>query len=382
MRRLQRLSGHADYRGGPERDGTIHSKIGNPTQVTARIANFLSIQPDNSTSDYMHAEPSAQVRLLRAGESGEGQRLDNFLARHLKGVPRSHIYRIVRSGEVRVNGARAAADRKLLAGDVVRIPPVRTAQADAVPAAPALEFPVVFEDDHLLAINKPDGVAVHGGSGVRFGVIEALRAARPAAKFLELVHRLDRDTSGLLLIAKKRSALTALHAALRDRRADKRYLALVAGLWERGPVLADAPLFKYLTASGERRVRVDAQQGQESRTQFRPQERFACPALGRWGGLTLMQARLLTGRTHQIRVHLAHLGHPIVGDDKYGDEALNLALARGQVPGLPPFRRMFLHAAELAIDHPATGQRLALHAPLPDDCTRWLHELRAQCPQP
>lgn len=329
----------------------------------------------------MHTAPSPQVRLLQVGDAGEGQRLDNFLARHLKGVPRSLIYRIVRSGEVRVNGGRASADQKLLASDQVRIPPVRVAQADTPRAAPAVQFPIVFEDEHLLAINKPEGVAVHGGSGVSFGVIEALRAARPTAKFLELVHRLDRDTSGLLLIAKKRSALTALHAALRERHADKRYLALVAGLWTRGAVLVDAPLHKYLLANGERRVRVDAQQGQESRTQFRAQEQFAMDGLGAWGGLTLLQARLLTGRTHQIRVHLAHSGHPIVGDDKYGDEALNTALARGQVSGLPPFKRMFLHAESLAIAHPATGVRLDLQAPLPDNCVQWLHHLRAQCAQ-
>ncbi|MGC9184634.1 MAG: RluA family pseudouridine synthase [Thiomonas sp.] len=327
----------------------------------------------------MHTAPSPQVRLLQVGDAGEGQRLDNFLARHLKGVPRSLIYRIVRSGEVRVNGGRASADQKLLSSDQVRIPPVRVAQADAPRAAPSVQFPIVFEDDHLLAINKPEGVAVHGGSGVSFGVIEALRAARPTARFLELVHRLDRDTSGLLLIAKKRSALTALHAALRERHADKRYLALVAGLWTRGAVLVDAPLHKYLLANGERRVRVDAQQGQESHTQFRPQERFALEGLGDWGGLTLLQARLLTGRTHQIRVHLAHSGHPIVGDDKYGDEGLNALLSRGQVPGVPPFRRMFLHAESLAIAHPATGVRLELRAPLPDNCVQWLHQLRAQC---
>ncbi|MGC8701923.1 MAG: RluA family pseudouridine synthase [Thiomonas sp.] len=327
----------------------------------------------------MHTAPSPQVRLLQVGDAGEGQRLDNFLARHLKGVPRSLIYRIVRSGEVRVNGGRASADQKLLSSDQVRIPPVRVAQADAPRAAPSVQFPIVFEDDHLLAINKPEGVAVHGGSGVSFGVIEALRAARPTARFLELVHRLDRDTSGLLLIAKKRSALTALHAALRERHADKRYLALVAGLWTRGAVLVDAPLHKYLLANGERRVRVDAQQGQESRTQFRQQERFALEGLGHWGGLTLLQARLLTGRTHQIRVHLAHSGHPIVGDGKYGDADLNAQLSRGQVPGVPPFRRMFLHAESLAIAHPATGLRLELRAPLPDNCVQWLHQLRAQC---
>jgi 23S rRNA pseudouridine955/2504/2580 synthase len=329
--------------------------------------------------DYMHSAPSAQVRLLQVGDAGQGQRLDNFLARHLKGVPRSHIYRIVRSGEVRVNGARASAEQKLHATDQVRIPPVRVAAVPTPRPAPALQFPVVYEDDDLLAIDKPAGVAVHGGSGVNFGVIEALRAARPQAKCLELVHRLDRETSGLLLVAKKRSALTVLHAALRERQADKRYVALVAGLWQGGAQRVDAPLYKYLLASGERRVRVDAQQGQEARTQFRPLEQFALPELRPWNGLTLMQARLLTGRTHQIRVHLAHCGHPIVGDDKYGDEALNLALARGQIAGLPPFKRMALHAASLAIAHPATGQRLLLQAPLPAQWTQWLDTLRAQC---
>ncbi|MGE0072292.1 MAG: RluA family pseudouridine synthase [Thiomonas sp.] len=327
----------------------------------------------------MHSAPSAQVRLLQVGDAGQGQRLDNFLARHLKGVPRSHIYRIVRSGEVRVNGARASAEQKLHATDQVRIPPVRVAAVPTPRPARALQFPVVYEDDDLLAIDKPAGVAVHGGSGVNFGVIEALRAARPQAKCLELVHRLDRETSGLLLVAKKRSALTVLHAALRERQADKRYVALVAGLWQGGAQRVDAPLYKYLLASGERRVRVDAQQGQEARTQFRPLEQFALPELRPWNGLTLMQARLLTGRTHQIRVHLAHCGHPIVGDDKYGDEALNLALARGQIAGLPPFKRMALHAASLAIAHPATGQRLLLQAPLPAQWTQWLDTLRAQC---
>ncbi len=327
----------------------------------------------------MHTAPSPQVRLVQVGDAGEGQRLDNFLARQLKGVPRSHIHRIVRSGEVRVNGGRASADLKLQASDQVRIPPVRVAQPDQPRAAPPLQFPVVYEDEHLLAINKPEGVAVHGGSGVSFGVIEALRAARPDAKFLELVHRLDRDTSGLLLLAKKRSALTALHAALRERHADKRYLALVAGQWTGGAITVEAPLYKYLTANEERRVRVDAQLGQASRTQFRPQEQFALSGLGTWDGLTLVQARLFTGRTHQIRVHLAHTGHPIVGDDKYGDDTLNALMARGRSGSLPPFRRMFLHAESLAIAHPATGARLDLRAPLPESCTALLHALRAQC---
>lgn len=326
----------------------------------------------------MHTASSTPARLIQVGDAGQGQRLDNFLARHLKGVPRSHIYRIVRCGEVRVNGSRASADRKLQSSDQVRIPPLHLPQADAPRAAPAVQFAVVFEDEHLLAIDKPAGVAVHGGSGVRFGVIEALRAARPDARFLELVHRLDRDTSGLLMIAKKRSALTALHAALRARQADKRYCALVAGLWRRGAVTVDAPLYKYLLPSGERRVRVDPLRGQEARTQFRPLEHFALPGLGAWGGLTLLQARLLTGRTHQIRVHLAHCGHPIVGDVKYGDEALDMLLARGHAAGVPRLERMFLHAQSITIAHPATGERLQLHAPLPPDWEQSLECLRAQ----
>jgi 23S rRNA pseudouridine955/2504/2580 synthase len=327
----------------------------------------------------MHTASPTPARLIQVGDAGQGQRLDNFLARHLKGVPRSHIYRIVRCGEVRVNGSRASADRKLQSSDQVRIPPLHLPQTDAPRVVPAVQLAVVFEDEHLLAIDKPAGVAVHGGSGVRFGVIEALRAARPGARFLELAHRLDRDTSGLLLIAKKRSALTALHAALRTRQADKRYCALVAGVWSRGAVTVDAPLYKYLLPSGERRVRVDPLRGQEARTQLRPLERFALPGLGAWGGLTLMQARLLTGRTHQIRVHLAHCGHPIVGDDKYGDEALDTLLARGHVAGVPPLGRMYLHAQSISIAHPATGERLQLHAPLPADWAQALQRLRAQC---
>ncbi len=324
----------------------------------------------------MHEPSPVPARLVCVGDAGAGQRLDNFLARLLKGVPRSHIYRIVRSGEVRVNGSRATAAHKLQASDQVRLPPVRMAER-AEPAAPAREFPLLFEDAALLAIDKPAGVAVHGGSGVSWGVIEALRAARPReADHLELVHRLDRDTSGVLLIARKRSALTALHAALREHRADKRYYAVVAGLWTGAATTADAPLHKYLTASGERRVRVDAQQGQAARTQLRPVERFVLPQLP-GGGLTLMEARLLTGRTHQIRVHLAHAGHPIVGDDKYGNEAVNATIARGDLPGVPPLRRMLLHAHRLQIAHPASGEPLVLEAPLPADVQRWLQALRS-----
>ena len=325
----------------------------------------------------MHEPSATQVRLLPVGEVGDGQRLDNFLARVLKGVPRSHIYRIVRSGEVRVNGARATAAHKLQASDQVRVPPVRVAERAPGVVAPALEFPILFEDPALLAINKPAGVAVHGGSGVKFGVIEALRASRPKASCLELVHRLDRDTTGILLIAKKRSALTALHAALREHRADKRYYAVVAGLWQGQGRTADAPLHKYLTVSGERRVSVNTELGQPSRTQLRPVERFSLNGLGTTQGLTLMEARLLTGRTHQIRVHLAHAGHPIVGDDKYGDDALNALLAQGRVAGVPAFKRMFLHAHRLQVAHPVSGESLTLEAPLPPECENWLAALRS-----
>jgi 23S rRNA pseudouridine955/2504/2580 synthase len=310
------------------------------------------------------AAAPARSRVAVVDEASAGQRIDNFLLRELKGVPRSHVYRLLRGGEVRVNSRRVAATARLAAGDRVRIPPVRVARPSAARTRPPRDpgLPIVFEDAALLVVDKPAGVAVHGGSGVSFGVIERLRHARPQAAFLELVHRLDRETSGLLLVAKKRSALTALHAALRAGRVDKRYLVLVKGSWRRGARDVVLPLRRHLSAAGERRVSVEPG-GQASRTRFAP--------VRVWDRFTLLAAELDTGRTHQIRVQLAHLGFPVVGDDKYGDFELNRALAR---QGL---RRMFLHAAELAFDHPATGQPVSFEAPLPEELRRFLAQLEA-----
>lgn len=304
---------------------------------------------------------------VTVGEEAEGQRIDNYLLRVAKGVPKSHVYRILRSGEVRVNKGRVDATYRLQVGDVVRIPPIRVAaSSQAETHVPAASFPVLFEDAHLLVIDKPAGVAVHGGSGVAFGVIEQLRQARPEAKFLELVHRLDRETSGILMLAKKRSALVHLHEQIRDNAMDKRYFACVAGEFPHARQHARFPLFKYSTPDGERRVRVQAD-GLPSHTVF---NRVAA-----YPGYTLLEAELKTGRTHQIRVHLAQLGFPIVGDDKYGDFALNKALARsGAKPGL---KRMFLHAYRLGIIHPATGEPLTVSAPLPAECEAFLRQLAA-----
>ena len=323
---------------------------------------------------------------VEVDEDSAGQRLDNFLMRHLKGVPKTHIYRIIRSGEVRVNKGRAQADTRVQMGDVVRLPPVRisdkvTEKADN--PAPAREFPILLEDEHLIALDKPAGVAVHGGSGVSFGVIEQLRRARPHAKFLELVHRLDRDTSGILLVAKKRSALTHLQNQFRERETGKTYLALVQGTWPANKKVLDKPLVKFLLPGvdgkeGERRVKVtskDDPNGMKSVTLVKvaslpvPAGESAGVGLpsGKPGAkpFTLLEVTLKTGRTHQIRVHLASEGHPIAGDDKYGDFEWNKAL---QKQGL---KRMFLHAWQLRFDHPATGARVELLAQLPTDLQPW-----------
>jgi 23S rRNA pseudouridine955/2504/2580 synthase len=304
------------------------------------------------------------------GEDGAGQRLDNYLVKTLKGVPKTHVYRIIRSGEVRVNRGRAAADTRLAPGDELRLPPVRVAMPRDEAPAPPREFPVVFEDEHLIAIDKPAGVAVHGGSGVSFGVIEQLRRARPEARFLELVHRLDRETSGLLLIAKKRGALTTLQDQFRERETGKTYAALVNGAWPANHKVIDVPLHKYLDAAGERRVRTtdagDAA-GQRSITLVKVTQHYE--------RFSLLDVTIKTGRTHQIRVHLAHAGHAIVGDDKYGDFAVNKALARGEALAGWRFDRMFLHARRLAFDHPASGERVTLEAPLPPECQALLARL-------
>ena len=306
------------------------------------------------------------VLRITVDEGGQGQRLDNFLIRLLKGVPKTHVYRVIRSGEVRVNKGRAAADTRLEIGDVVRVPPVRVAERSQDAPAPAREFPVVFEDDHLIAVNKPAGVAVHGGSGVSFGVIEQLRRSRPQAKFLELVHRLDKETSGLLLIAKKRSALTALQDQLRARETGKTYAALVTGAWPASKKVIDVPLHKFLTGEGERRVRA-VEAGHEEAKRSITLVKIA----RRYSDFTLLDVTIKTGRTHQIRVHLTHEGHPIVGDAKYGDFALNKSLARGEAH----FERMFLHAQRLRFQHPASGEVIELEAPLPPECEAFLATL-------
>jgi 23S rRNA pseudouridine955/2504/2580 synthase len=315
------------------------------------------------------AAAPVEVRRVNVEESGAGQRLDNFLLRLLKGVPKTHVYRVIRSGEVRVNRGRASADTRLALGDVVRVPPVRVAAPAAAAPVPAREFPVLYEDEQLIAIDKPAGVAVHGGSGVSFGVIEQLRRARPQARFLELVHRLDKQTSGVLLLAKKRSALTALQDQFRERRTDKTYATLVAGAWPASRKVIDVPLHKYLDGDGERRVRAVQSDDSAGRRSITLVKMVRC-----YEGYTLLDVTIKTGRTHQIRVHLAHVGMPIVGDDKYGDFALNRDLARGVAAG-PRFARMFLHARRLAFDHPVSGERMVLEAPLPAECVTLLRQL-------
>ena len=321
------------------------------------------------------APPAAPlVRNVRIDAASDGQRLDNFLAKVLKGVPRTHLYRLIRSGEVRVNKGRASADTRLALGDEVRIPPVRVADRSERAEPPGREFAVVHEDDAIVCIDKPAGVAVHGGSGESFGVIEQMRRARPAAPFLELVHRLDKDTSGLLLIAKTRPALVRLQNDLRSRSPEraigKGYAALVVGAWPASLKVIDVALRKDTAADGSRHVRVvadDDERGRRSISLVRVAQRFA--------GFSLLEVTLKTGRTHQIRVHLADAGHPIAGDPKYGDFALNRALARGQHVAGVRFDRMFLHARTLRFVHPTLGAPMELEAPLPGACTALLAAL-------
>ncbi len=328
---------------------------------------------------------AAAVRLITVDAESAGQRLDNFLLRHLKGVPKTHVYRIIRSGEVRLNKGRTQADARVEVGDVVRLPPVRVsdkvdvkaaAMAQNTPAnqahrAAAQAMRVLLEDDALLAVAKPAGVAVHGGSGVSFGVIEQLRMARPEAKFLELVHRLDRETSGILLVAKKRSALKALQDQFRERETGKTYLALAVGAWPLNKKVLDKPLFKFEdeAVGGERRVKVvsrDDPKGMKAVTLVKVRHRSETPA-----AYSLLEVTIKTGRTHQIRVHLAAEGMPIAGDDKYGIFELNKALEKA---GPVPLKRMFLHAWALQFTHPVSGERVHLHCPLPPE----LHQFAQQ----
>src|SRR5690606_7662329 len=305
------------------------------------------------------------VQMLEVSPELAGQRIDNFLRTQLKGVPKTLIYRILRKGEVRVNKGRIKPEYKLQAGDVVRVPPLRMAERDEdVPLAQGLldrlEAAIVYEDNALIVLNKPSGIAVHGGSGLSFGVIEALRQLRPDARELELVHRLDRDTSGLLMIAKKRSMLRHLHQALRGDGVDKRYMALVRGRWETGTKQVNAPLLKNTLRSGERMVEV-TDEGKEALTLFRVLRRFGDFA-------TLVEARPITGRTHQIRVHARHAGHAIAGDNKYGDEEFS-GLIR-ELGG----KRLFLHACALRVSLPDGGE-LSVEAPVDETWARTLERL-------
>ena len=320
----------------------------------------------NRTLHRMNREPqpNPKVRLLTVSAEQAGQRVDNFLLRELKGVPRTRVYRLLRRGEVRVNKGRIGANYRLAEGDVVRIPPVRTAATVERPgpgqrALERVAEAVVHEDDSLLVLDKPSGMAVHGGSGVSWGVIEALRALRPEARFLELVHRLDRETSGLLLIAKRRSTLRSLHELMREGGVEKRYLALLQGRWKGGARRMDMPLLKNTLRGGERVVTVSAE-GKPALSVFRPVDQYP--------GAVLVEVELHTGRTHQIRVHAAHAGHPIAGDPKYGDEAFNEEM---KVRGL---QRLFLHAHSLAFRLP-DGRELDLSAPLPAELAATLERL-------
>lgn len=353
-----------------KRSATIPALPGPRQSTSAGFANLYrafrqrcyhaAVNPHSSQP----ALPAPQVRRVRIGAEEAGQRIDNYLIRELRGVPRSRLYRLLRRGEVRVNGGRVEATYRLAEGDELRLPPVRVSADDqSRPGGRLLERladSILYEDDRVLVLNKPAGVAVHGGSGVVHGVIEGLRALRPQAPFLELVHRLDRDTSGCLMLAKKRSALRELHGQLREQRLEKRYLALLAGKLPRGRIPVEAALERSQLRGGERMVKVDGE-GRHARSLFRTVERFA--------GATLAEVDIATGRTHQIRVHAAHLGHPVVGDDKYGDREINRQFRH---LGL---RRLFLHAQSLSLRWKDGGE-LSLVAPLSEDLQRVVETLR------
>jgi 23S rRNA pseudouridine955/2504/2580 synthase len=314
--------------------------------------------------------PAPKVRQVEVGERGEGQRLDNFLAKILADVPRSHLFRVIRKGEVRVNGKRAKPDTRLQASDVVRVPPLRVGAAAPPRRAPSglvadLAAAIIHEDPRLLVIDKPSGVAVHGGSGVSFGVIEALRAARPD-ETLELVHRIDRETSGILLVARKPAALRMLHALMREGTVEKKYLALVKGKWELGRKRIDAPLRTDIRVSGERTVKAH-ESGKDAVSRFSPVQFFGKKA-------SLVEVALETGRTHQIRVHAAHAGYPLAGDDKYGDAEFNEKM---RAAGLS---RMFLHAHHVSFVWPDTGVEFSVSAPLPAELKAVLDALVSRKP--
>lgn len=310
------------------------------------------------------------VSFITVSDDNSDQRIDNFLFTHLKGVPKSLIYRILRKGEIRVNKKRVKPEYKLTSGDEIRLPPIRVSENSLHPIVPVklkrvaeLADTIIYEDDYLLAINKPSGIAVHGGSGIHFGIIEGFRSLRPEAKFLELVHRLDRSTSGILLLAKKRSALKSLHEQLRLRTMQKEYLALVNGNWPSHQKMVQAPLLKQVLPNGERIVRINAA-GKGSETRFLVEERFMFA--------TLIRAMPITGRTHQIRVHTAHVGHPIAFDERYGDRAFNDKLHFTEL------NRLFLHADKVKFKHPVLNKALVLQAPFDNMLKTALIKLRHQ----
>lgn len=318
----------------------------------------------------MHTNAPQQklnVTFVTISEENATQRIDNFLITHLKGVPKSMIYRILRKGEVRVNKKRIKPEYKLNIGDEIRIPPIRVSEKPAPEISTKLnkvadlEKAIIYEDEVILAINKPSGIAVHGGSGLSFGVIEGLRALRPEAKFLELVHRIDRETSGVLLIAKKRSALKALHEQLRLKQMTKNYFALVKGSWPSECKVVQAPLLKNVLKSGERVVKVD-KNGKPSETRFKVEERFECA--------TLIKASPVTGRTHQIRVHTQYTGHPIAFDDRYGSHQFDALLSKTKL------NRLFLHAANVKFIHPKSLEPMQLQAPMDETLQTCLALLR------
>jgi len=304
-----------------------------------------------------------QVNFYTVTEKDDAQRLDKLLCKILKDVPKSYIYRIIRSGEIRINKKRAEISTKVFLNDLIRIPPIESTGVAPknVVNIPIGKFPILFEDEYFLIINKPSGVACHGGSGVSFGVIEQLRKTRTTDKFLELAHRLDRDTSGILILAKKRQALIKLQELIRGNKIRKHYLALTLGCINEDTKIVKAPLYKYMTKEGERRVCVDKENGQYAYTTFTILKRFT--------DFTLVDANIKTGRTHQIRVHLQHIGYPIAMDDKYGDFDMNKKLSK---IGL---RRMFLHAYKIEFTHPITDEKINIKSELPIDLEKFINGL-------
>ncbi len=360
----------AQHGNGWEKSQKIGTKA--PVKTFANKKNADQKYPNKSISPAKPNEPEyifrdASIHHVTAGNSG--QRLDNFLFTLLKDIPKSHIYRIIRSGEVRISGGRAKAETKIETGDKIRIPPIKVRLKPEKPAPRPLSKtelpPTLFEDKDLLVVNKPAGLACHGGSGIAFGLIERLRATYPDTQFLELVHRLDRDTSGVLIVAKSRRALVRLHEMIREGQVEKSYIVLVEGDWVNDRQHVKAPLHKYVTASGERRVRPDEEIGLPSHTVF--------TLLKRLKVASLLEADLKTGRTHQIRVHAKFAGHPVAGDEKYGNEEFNKKLANGDFGY--KFKRMFLHSKLISFKHPISGIDLAIEAPLPDECKKLVEVL-------